>query len=112
MIVANHDLVTARDAAGSTLLHHAAALKALDTMTVLLDAGADVNAKNRRGSTPLHWAIDDEAKVQLLLSRGANVNVRQVEGRSPLYQAASLGNGNAILRRLLAQGRRFEPCPR
>ena len=39
----------------------------VDTLTLLLDAGADVNAKNRRGSTPLHWAIHDEAKVRLLL---------------------------------------------
>jgi len=50
---------------------------------------------HRRGSTPLHWAIHDEAKVRLLLSHGASVNARQVEGRTPLYQAASLGNGFA-----------------
>ncbi len=73
-------------------------------MTSLLDAGAEVNARNKRGSTPLHWAIHDEAKVRLLLSRGATVNARQVEGRTPLYQAASLGNGTAMLRLLLAKG--------
>ena len=97
-------LVNAKDAAGSTPLHHAAAFGAVDTLTLLLDAGADIGAKNRRGSTPLHWAIHDEAKVRLLLSRGAGVNVRQVEGRTPLYQAASLGNGTAIVRLLLANG--------
>jgi hypothetical protein len=98
------ELVTARDAAGSTPLHHAAAFGSLDTMTLLIDAGADVNARNNRGSTPLHWAIHDEAKVRLLLSRGAAVNAKQAEGRTPLYLAASLGNGNAILRLLLDAG--------
>lgn len=101
-----HDpgLITARDEAGSTLLHHAAGFGTLDTMTALVDAGAEVNAKNKRGSTPLHWAIHDEAKVRLLLVRGAAVNVKQVEGRTPLLQAASLGNGNSILRLLLERG--------
>src|SRR5206468_12291357 len=47
LLAANHELVTAADAAGSTLLHHAAGFGAVDTMARLLDAGADVNAKNR-----------------------------------------------------------------
>jgi mono/diheme cytochrome c family protein len=59
-------LLKATDAGGSTLLHHAAGFGMLETLTLLIDAGGDVNAKNRRGSTPLHWAIDDEAKVRLL----------------------------------------------
>lgn len=104
LIAGNRDLVNAKDAAGSTPLHHAAAFGAIGTLTVLLDAGADPAAKNRGGSTPLHWAIHDEAKVRLLLGRGAAVNVRQADGRSPLYQAASLGDGNAIVRLLLANG--------
>ena len=33
-----------------------------------------------------------------------DVNIKQVEGRSPIYQAASLGNGNAVLGLLLASG--------
>ena len=75
-------MIKSTDRAGSTLLHHAAAFGTLDTMTVLLDAGADVNAKNRRRSTPLHWAVHDEARVRLLLARGAAVNAKNVEGLS------------------------------
>lgn len=99
-----HVLLDARDAAGSTLLHHAAAFGSLDTMAFLIDVGADVNAKNRRGTTPLHWAVHDEAKVRLLLKHKAGVNVRQAEGRTPLYQAASLGHATAVVRLLLAHG--------
>lgn len=104
LLTARPDLVKAKDPAGSTPLHHAAGFGAVDTMTLLLDAGADVNAKNRRGSTPIHWAIHDDAKVRLLLSRGAGVNTRQVDGRTALYQAATLGNGIAVLRILLDRG--------
>ena len=73
-------------------------------MRVLLEAGAEVNAANRRRSTPLHWAIADEAKVRLLLGRGANVNARVVEGRTPLFLAAQLGNPYGVMRALLEQG--------
>src|SRR5207249_476590 len=62
LLAKNRDLIKSADHAGSTLLHHAAAFGTLDTMTFLIDAGADVNAKNRRRSTPLHWAMHDEAK--------------------------------------------------
>jgi ankyrin repeat protein len=104
LVNANPELLRARDPAHSTLLHHAAGFGTLETLTWLLDAGADVKATNRLGSTPLHWAIHDEAKVRLLLARGAGVNTRQRAGRTPIYQAALLGNGHAILRLLLQHG--------
>ena len=103
-LAAHRDLLNAKDPGGSTLLHHAAAFGSIDTLIFLLDAGSDLTAKNRRGSTPLHWAIHDEAKVRFLLSRGAAVNVKQVEGRTPLYQAALLGNATGIVKLLLANG--------
>src|SRR5919106_4016472 len=96
--------IQSRDHAGSTLLHHATAFGSIETMTLLLDRGADVNAKNRRGATPLHWAVHDEAKVRLLLSRGATVNVKQNEGRTPLLLAATLPRGHAALDLLLTHG--------
>lgn len=103
-LAADKTLVNAKDAAGSTPLHHAAGFASLAAMKFLIDNGADVNAKNRRASTPLHWAIRDEAKVRLLLDKGATVDARQADGRTPLYLATSLGNGNAVLRLLLEKG--------
>jgi len=103
-VAASPGLLRAQDQGGSTPLHHAAAFGSLTTLKFLLDAGAEVNAQNRRASTPLHWAIRDEAKVRMLLERGAGVNTKQADGRTPLYQAASLGNGDVILRLLLDKG--------
>src|SRR5499426_1941968 len=76
-IAASPEVVNGKDAGGSTALHHAAGYGPVGDLQLLIDKGADVNAKNRRGSTPLHWAIHDEAKVRLLLSKGANVNAKQ-----------------------------------
>ena len=98
------ELTKASDPGGSTLLHHAAGFGAVETMAWLLESGADVNARNRRRSTALHWAVHDTAKVRLLLSKGAEVNARQAEGRTPLHLASMLGNGNEILRMLLDAG--------
>jgi ankyrin repeat protein/mono/diheme cytochrome c family protein len=104
LVAATPGLIKATDPEGATLLHHAAGFGRLDTMSWLLDAGADVNAKSPRGATALHWAIHDEAKVRLLLTRGALVNAKQFDGKTPLLLAASLGNGHATLRLLLEFG--------
>lgn len=104
LLKANPELLHAQDPAGSTLLHHAAGFGTLETMQWLIDSGAEVNAKNRRGSTPLHWSAPDEAKVRLLLARGASLNAKQGDNRTPLYLAAMLGNGHSILRLLLEKG--------
>jgi ankyrin repeat protein/mono/diheme cytochrome c family protein len=104
LIAADPEIVKAKDPAGSTLLHHAAGFGTLDIVQLLLDRGAEVNAKNRRASTPLHWGIHDEAKVRVLLARGAAINAKQIEGRTPLYQAALFPSGTPVLRLLLEKG--------
>ena len=101
---AHPGLAPAQDNGGSTLLHHAAGFASAGMMQLLLDKGADPNATNRRKSTPLHWAIDDEAKVRLLFARHAAIDAKQADGRTPLYQAASIGNASHIVRLLLDRG--------
>ena len=57
---------------------------------LLLSYGADVNIRNKHGSSPLHWAIghSDLPLTHLLLEHGANVNTL---GVTPLHTAAICG---------------------
>src|ERR1700736_1327269 len=55
----------ARDNRGATPLMHAAAFGSIEAMKLLLDAGADVNAKNDFGATSLLWCARDGEKARL-----------------------------------------------
>lgn len=53
---------------------------------VLIVHGADVNAKDKDGNTPLTWASYTGKKeiAKLLISKGADVNVKNNDGYTPL----------------------------
>lgn len=69
-----------------------------------LAAGADPNARDDRGITPLHYACFNDIDIQPLLAAGADPNARRgVDGESPLHLALPHDNlGN--LQNLLAAG--------
>src|SRR5690349_20698694 len=70
----NRTTVNTRDKKGATLLMHAAAFGSPEAVRLLLDPGADVNAKNSFDATALMWAAGDPVKARLLIERGADVN--------------------------------------
>ena len=65
----------------------------IEAVKELLAAGADVNAGNSFGSTPLHAAALNGHKeiVELLTANGASVNAKKSNGRTPLDIAADEG---------------------
>ncbi len=69
-----------------TPLMHAAAEGDLATMRLLLEYGADPNARNERNELPLGFACTYEhwAAAELLVERGADVNGIEDEGRTHL----------------------------
>ena len=71
---------------GSTPLHFA---NSPEMATLLLKAGADPNAKDASGSTPLFWnyVLVNPAVVSVLIQAGADVNARNNCGRTPLFNA-------------------------
>jgi uncharacterized protein len=67
--------------------------------------GADINAVEPDGTTPLHWAVraDDLAKVNKLLAEGADAKAANRYGITPLYLACQNANP-AMIERLLKAG--------
>jgi uncharacterized protein len=65
-------------------LHAAAAVCDLEMMRILLDRGADPNARQQMGYTPLHTAASrgDIEMAKLLLSYGATRDMRGEDGLS------------------------------
>ena len=66
-----------------------------------MNGGAEVNACDKTGITPLHVAClyalknneNDKTLVELLLNSGADVNIRCTKhGRSPLHNAVEAKN--------------------
>jgi len=90
-------------------LAEAAARADVAVVRQLLSSGADVNAADADGTTPLHWAVwaDDEATVQELLRARATATVANTFRVTPLSIAAEHGNP-AIVRRLLEVGAKAE----
>lgn len=66
-------LVHASDIHGKTGLHWAAELDNVEVARMLMDAGADVEARSSWGASPLDWAatMGGAAVAEMLLARGA-----------------------------------------
>ncbi len=96
--------VNLKDQRGGTPLMYAAAYGSIEAMNMLLEAGADVSAKNAFDVTALHWCSGDLAKVRLLVSKGADVNARSKQGRTPLLIAAAHDGAFEIVKLLIEKG--------
>ena len=62
----------------------------MDIIKLLVDKGADINAKDRFGNVPLHFAINNECskeKVKLLLELGGNISALNHDHKTPLLLA-------------------------
>lgn len=86
-------------------LHEAAQAGDVERTRTLLDGGADINARDKDGMTPLCLAAGHGRTLvtKLLLEKGANVNATCKEDYTPLHLAA--WNGHKEILDLLIQHR-------
>jgi ankyrin repeat protein len=89
----------------ASALHWAAYRNDLDAVKRLLSEGADPNAVNRFGVTPLHEAatVGNAAMLEALLDAGGDANAAFGEGETVLMTAARAGD-TASVKTLLAHG--------
>ncbi|KAK1838940.1 hypothetical protein CCHR01_18436 [Colletotrichum chrysophilum] len=80
-------LANSQDAQGIGALYYAASGTSSKIVSLLLNHGADVNAKGHSGQTPLHRAASNATITHLLLAAGADVNARDVCGNTPAHLA-------------------------
>ncbi|KID59142.1 Ankyrin repeat-containing domain protein, partial [Metarhizium hybridum] len=60
-------------------------------LRMLLAAGGDVNCRDERNNTPLHWAVScgHQSTVELLLDRAGEPNSKDKYGNTPLHWAST-----------------------
>lgn len=76
-----------------------------EVVKLLLGEGTDINVKDQRGDSPLHYAAahGDTHFVKLLIANGAGVNARNHSGETALFTAVRWGYQN-VVEMLLANG--------
>ena len=97
--------VDAQTALGWTPLHDAAMEGHLEVIQLLLDHGADVNAREGHCWTALHLAASNGhvQVVEVLLTRGADPHAWTDDGRTPFQLAPPSGSNSTQTRRLLSE---------
>jgi len=102
------DDVNQTDGEGTSVLHWAAAeADDVAVITLLIDAGADLSARDKYNMTPLHWAAsqNDNPNIALaLIYGGADIKARADLGITPLMIAASDNTNSDVVMLLLEKG--------
>ncbi|KVI06120.1 Ankyrin repeat-containing protein [Cynara cardunculus var. scolymus] len=88
-----HDPLTDESLEGCSLLHLACQTADCSMVELLLQHGANINASDSKGQTPLHHSIirGRTSIAKLLLHRGANPQAADMEGKTPRQLVTELG---------------------
>ena len=76
-------------------------------MLFLVEKGADINAKDIRDSTPLHFAArynENSEVLAVLIENGADINAEDEYGRTPLKVAKKAKANSEVIAFLVKNG--------
>jgi ankyrin repeat protein len=107
-LLENGALVNAKDNSKCPPLAHAARnCGDLQILTLLIDAGAEINQKITYGGNILHYLLhmhrDDQQVYTFLLDNGADINAKDPQGRTPLDLAREKSM-SGVVKLLLSRG--------
>jgi len=98
---------------GTTALHSACQYAAnVQVVEELIKAGAQVDAEDFKGGTPLLWLLNHRTKrrqrqlyiTRLLLAAGCNVNAADAGNCTPLYYACGYDDNEEVVTMLIGAG--------
>ena len=78
-----------------------------DVFNILINAGADINATDNNGHTPLFYVArysKTPKTVEALVKLGADINTRDNNGDTPLFMAAYGNKNPEIIKSLIKYG--------
>lgn len=103
------DYFESQESVSTALLSRAAAFNNLGVSGFLISAGADVNARNHCGVTPLHLAVENENinAAKMFIRFGADVMLGQKHSNDRFHLATKSSNQD-----LISQLSRFQPLYR
>jgi ankyrin repeat protein len=97
-IYSSHIFSSTANGYGNTSLHEACRIGSISVMKCLISAGASVNSRNHKGSTPLHTYCYGENRkthsvdgLQMLLDSSADVNSKDLRDMTPLLVSCTTG---------------------
>lgn len=90
-VIADNPNVT--DGGGNTIMHYAADWGVGDAVPVLAKHGANIDARNSIGQTPLFFTChdDNDLVAKTLFKNGAHLDIRDNMGRTALFEAVQCG---------------------
>jgi ankyrin repeat protein len=96
--------VNIKDRLDNTPLHYAALYGNAESVHILLEHGANPNARNKSETTPLVYGAYNFEKARLMVEKGADVNAKSALGMTPLLVASSIHGNTATVRYLIEKG--------
>jgi len=99
---------------GLTSLHYASSSGSVDMAKLLIDKGADINAADHKGTTPLMLAVQKNSLpvAKLLLERGADISLRDKHKKNAMSYAKGIFTKKKEMIKLLESADRIRPVPK